>query len=407
MATKKKLNIFNDMILNLVATGIPVAVLQLIIYPILSRTLSVEDYAMMLALYSLWMLVSNTLGNCILNVRLIKNNLYEKRQVQGDFLNILARYAFVNLLIISIVSIIYLKTFDAFSLVMSILISLAIFLKAYLDVGFRIQINYKFIALAGLIIGLGYVAGYFLSFTSGRFEYVFLCAYLPACLFVALKTKLLHEKRAKTEMYRETLKDCNTLTLSCVISNLMVYADKLVLLPLLGAHSLAIYYNSTLLIKIVGLLTGPVSSVILTYVSKWEKDKDNVFVKMLYLGMAVLFVGYILIMLVARPVFGILYPMWVDEIIKYIPITTINMCLITLVAMLNPFVLKFRNINWQVRIGLISSVVYFVSALVLQHYFGLMGFCFGTVIGSAARVGLLVYAYYSNRGARTVEKAVG
>lgn len=394
---KKRLNIITDMFLNLIASGIPIAALQLLVYPFLSRRLSVEDYALMLAFYSLWMLVSNTLGNCILNVRLIKNNSYIQNHLEGDFLNILLKYSLLNLVIISVVSIVYLKSLDWFSIFTSIIISFAILFKAYLDVGFRIQINYKLVVIASCIIGCGFVLGYFIAVPTRRFQYVFLCAYIPACIFVSLKTKLFHENKTKTSMYQETFRDCNNLTLSCVISNLMVYADKLILLPLLGAESVAIYYNSTLLGKIVGQVTGPISSVVLTYISKWKKGKDNFVTKVVLLCCIIACIGYFIVLIVARPILAFLYPMWVDDIMKYIPITTLNVCLITVVAMMNPFLLKFRKITWQVIIGVASSLIYFVSAIILQHYYGLMGFCIGTVIGSFVRLVLLLYAYYSKR----------
>lgn len=90
-----------DMVLNVSAAAIPLAMLQLLVYPFLSRYLAENEYGLMITMYSLWLMISNTLGNVIFNVRLIKNSVYEEKKIEGDFLIIVFKYSIINAIIIS------------------------------------------------------------------------------------------------------------------------------------------------------------------------------------------------------------------------------------------------------------------------------------------------------------------
>ena len=94
-STNNKKMIF-DMGLNIVAAAMPVAILQLIVYPITSRHLSEDEYGLMITMYSLWLLISNTLGTVIFNVRLIKDSVYAEKKLNGDYLVIVILYAVIN-----------------------------------------------------------------------------------------------------------------------------------------------------------------------------------------------------------------------------------------------------------------------------------------------------------------------
>jgi len=63
IAFLKSKKIVVDMFINIFAVSLPVMVLQFIVYPYLSRCLPEEKYGLMLTFYSLWFVISNSLGN--------------------------------------------------------------------------------------------------------------------------------------------------------------------------------------------------------------------------------------------------------------------------------------------------------------------------------------------------------
>ena len=59
----KNRKFFTDIILNIIAGAMPMAMLQLIIYPKIAKVAGGDEYGLMLTIYSVWIMVSNSLGN--------------------------------------------------------------------------------------------------------------------------------------------------------------------------------------------------------------------------------------------------------------------------------------------------------------------------------------------------------
>lgn len=396
MAKNKK--IILDMILNIIAATIPVAVLQLIVYPITAKNIGGDEYGLMLTIYSVWIMISNSLGNVLNNVRLLWNGEYEEGEIKGDFNILLIQWGVINAVIIGAVIVFYCDGFNLVHVGLGIVVSLLVIAKAYLEVGFRLILNYKSIVINNIMQSMGFFIGAYITAATGVWESIFILGYLFSCIYCVVKTNLLKEPFCKTGIFKRVNKDSNKLIIATVISNMMTYADKLVLYPLMGGTAVSIYYTATILGKIMGMLTGPINSVILSYISKWKADNRNLITKILLLGIGLCIIGYVVTLVLSRPVLGMLFPQWVDEVMHYIPITTVNVLLLVLISMLSPFVLKFCDMKWQIVISGISVVIYFICALVLWNYFGLTGFCFGAMAGTFVKLIIMLCVYYRNKG---------
>ena len=392
MSLKRK--ILGDMVLNIIAVMIPVASLQLVVYPITARIVGSESYGLMLTVYSVWIMISNSLGNVLNNVRLLYNNKYEDSKIVGDFSVLLKRWVIINSIAICGALMYYCGLNNIVHIILGIIVSILVILKDYTEVGFRIHLNYKAIFINNLLQGIGFFIGTIGLYIMHNWECIFLCGYLFSCMYCIKNTQILKEPSCKTMLFNEVSRDANQLVLATVISNAMNYADKLVLYPLMGGHAVSIYYTATILGKIIGLLTGPINSVVLSYISKWKDTQANVLNKVILFGVLVSIMGYGFTLIISRPVLSILFPQWVDEVVKYVPITTINVLLLALVSIISPFILKFYAMKWQIIMNTISSVVYFSSAFFLWKIFGLIGFCYGTVIGTLTKLLIMIFVHY-------------
>ena len=78
---KKKIVL--DMFLNIIAATVPVAVLQLVVYPVTAKNIGGNEYGLMLTIYSVWIMISNSLGNVLNNIRLLYDKDY--KDDKGDF----------------------------------------------------------------------------------------------------------------------------------------------------------------------------------------------------------------------------------------------------------------------------------------------------------------------------------
>jgi len=383
-----------DMILNIMAVGVPVAMLQLIVYPFTAKVLGAEQYGFMITVYSIWMMVSNTIGNILNNLKLLNYSEYKEKNLVGDFIPLFKKWNFVNIAFVLVMIVIYYQDLKLIDVVFSIIIAFLIAAKSYLEVGFRIKIDYKGILCSNLFIAVGYLIGGIVVIYTEFWYAIFLFGYMLSVVYCAHKTKLLREKSVKTELYSKVNTEGRQLVIAAIIANLMGYLDKLVLYPLMGGYAVSIYYTATILGKIIGMLTGPINGVVLSYISRWKGSKKNVLTKILLIGTVVVSIGYIIVIFISKPVIALLFPQWVEDVMTYIPVTTITVLLMALISMVQPFVLKFCDIKWQIVINLSSVCIYFLSAVALWSVYGLMGFCVGSVIGTAAKLFIMLVIYY-------------
>lgn len=393
---RNKSKVVFDICLNIGAAGMPIAILQLFVYPYLAKTISSDQYGLMITMYSVWIVVSNSLGNVLNNIRLLKVNIYEELGINGDFPVFLRHMLIINLFVIFSGTVFYTEYFDGLSIFLSILISSLILLKAYLEVGFRINLNFGAILINGILQSLGFVVGVLVFQIVHIWQFVFLFGFLFNTLFTAYKTGILKEKYVKTQMYKTVKRDINLYTVATFSGNLMSYADKMILYPLMGGHIVSVYYTATILGKIVSMISGPVTGVILSYISKWKDRKKGVFSKVLIIGIVLSIAGYIITMFISYPVISLLFPQWLKEVMVYLPITSLAIVIQTLNSFLNPFVLKFYDIKWQIIISVCSAFIYFFMALSLWYCLGMVGFCIGTVCGQLSKTIIMIFlnAYY-------------
>lgn len=137
----KNRKFFTDIILNIIAGAMPMAMLQLIIYPKIAKVAGGDEYGLMLTIYSVWIMVSNSLGNVLNNIKLLKYPQYRKNGYAGDMPVILRNWTALNTLIVFAAVWAYCGEFSVSHVVLGILIAGAILLRAYLEVGFRIKLD--------------------------------------------------------------------------------------------------------------------------------------------------------------------------------------------------------------------------------------------------------------------------
>ena len=167
----------------------------------------------------------------------------------------------------------------------------------------------------------------------------------------------------------------------------------MLIFPILGGATVSVYYAATLFGKVVSMVITPVSSVILSYLSKSRKKNDDTFKLAFISSSVVCVIGYFICVAICRPVLTLIYPKYVDAAMKYILVTTGTVVLTALVSIVNPFVLKYFDMKWQVAINGCYVVVYVALSLGLLKINGLMGFCIGSLIATAIKLLFMLIIY--------------
>jgi hypothetical protein len=81
---------------------------------------------------------------------------------------------------------------------------------------------------------------------------------------------------------------------------------------------------------------------------------------------------------------------------EIMPLTTVTIMLTVLASFLQPFVMKYCKMQWQIGISAIGSGSYFLCALLLWRMMGLKGFCIGTIVGGVVKLIIMVIVYQTS-----------
>ena len=391
----KKKKIVIDIALNITATAIPVFVLQLIILPNLSKFMDSDKYGLLVTILALLNVIPATFGNSLNNIRLIYGNDNRTETQPADYNVLLLLLAIVNLIVVSAFAYYYDKEITPVSMILTLIISVLWLMREYHIVAFRIKLNYVYIVVNNLIMVAGYLLGYVLFRLYGRWQMIYILGQLSSLIFIFLKSELWREPFKISPDFGKITGQTALLISAGFLTRVTSYADKLLIFPILGGAMVSIYYASTLFGKIVSLTITPISAVMLSYLSKSKKKNDSSFRSALLLSACVCTVGYFVCLFISRPVLALLYPQFVDEAMKYIRVTTGTTVLVAMISIINPFVLNYFDMRWQMVINGTYVLIYVSFSLFLLGKFGMLGFCIGAFTATFLKLCfmLIIYKY--------------
>ena len=388
-----KRKIVLDMILNIVATAIPTIVLQLLILPALAWDMPDEKYGLLVTILAFLNVVPSTMGNVLNNIRLLYNNKYIEKKYEGDFNIILLLLMGINIIVVGVFSYSYENTLTIFSLLMTLFVSVVWLAKEYFIVAFRLKIDYVAIMINNLLQVAGYCLGYVIYRFIGQWQFIYLTGYIVSLVYIFMHCSIWREKFRITPLFKDTTWQSALLLASNLLNRVITYADKILIYPILGGEVVSVYYAATIFGKIVSLIITPVNSVVLTYLSKLKKKQDTMFKTAFLIGICVCFIGYVCCIAISRPVLGIIYPQYVNDAMQYIYITTGTTVLYALISIVNPFILKYFPMKWQIAINGGTALFYVALCMTLLHFFGLYGFCIGALMTNLFKLIFMLFIY--------------
>lgn len=385
---KKKF--FIDTLYNIIAMAIPIVILQFVTLPFIGFRLGEEDYGFIVTVISLYSLFSFPFGNVLNNIRLLYDAEYKKMRVSGDFNFLLATSLFLSTLSMIFGMYYFVENFSLLSLLSILLISSLNLVREYLIVYFRLHLDFKAIMYNNYLLGIGYIYGTYLFELTGKWQFIFLLGYGFSLFYIIKKSDLVFEPLVFTKLFKKTTYNSTILLISSLLKNLLNYADKLLIFPFLGPAAVSIYYSSTLIGKILSMIITPVNGVILSYLVKYERFSNKRFILILFATGIVGVIGYVLSIVISPFVLHLLYPIWAEESLHYIFVTTATAIVGLICSVVSPFVLKFTHLNWQLLINGSNVLVYVISSIYLYQQYGLMGFCIGILISNVYQLFLMV-----------------
>lgn len=387
--SNKYIEVIFNVIFNIISSALLVAVIQLIIFPSISRRTSVDTFGVIAAVYGFKNLAIGVFGNSLNNVRLINT---DDDIAKGNF----NRLGIIALLLVTLLTlplyIIYgsneLSVLEIVVLLIATLISSA---RVYLMVYFRYNLVYFKILMTNLSIAVFMLLGLGLYFIIGVWPIIFLLGELAGLIYIIINTDFLKENISTDSHYSRIGRDYKDLVLSNGIVNGFNYLDRFFIIPILGTASMSIYFSVSVTAKFIGMLTTPFTNVLLSYINRSNPNNSQKnFKKMLVVTLTIILPMYIILNLATPTIIRILYPNFYNASLQYIWIVNLFTTISLATSILNPFLIKFVQLKYQVHIQLLYGIVYFGLALILSNFYGLMGFCYATLLSYSLKLILTI-----------------
>lgn len=402
--------IYLDIFLNIISSLLITAVSQLVVYPILSNEFSAEKFGSILTLMGLSNAIAVIFGGTLNNIRLLRHGKYVEEKCDGDYYYILRITQVLTIITMAVGIIFFRNQITLIESIFLIILTSLTMLRSYMNVYYRINLNYKLIMIHMLAAAVGYILGIPLLKLTQLWPVIFLSGELIAFVFALKTTKFFSEPKIKTSLLNKTVSDSIQLLTSNFMGNILVYLDRLIINPVLGATSVSIYFVASMLGKTAGIVLKPISGVLLSYLARAKENNS----KKIYLNMMIIIflsgIVSILLFIPATPIVTkILYPKSLVQAAPYFFLANLASILSIMGSLLQPVVLKYCPLWWQIVIQIIYTIIYVAGGVGLMISMGLYGFCIAAVAANLSRyvlIALIGYYYIIYKNPRCVEVTI-
>lgn len=382
--------LIKDFGLNFLASILTVALAQILLFPMLARMYSAEQYGIILTLYGVANTIIGTFGGSLNNTRLIVNSRYEEKK--GDFIVLLIISTFAGVVSIFIYNKLYIQL-DGGNIFFIILYVFAGILVTYGNVAFRLKINYKKIFFNSVFTAFGQCIGMVLIIYvfPNYWTIAFAFGQMLSCLYIFFRSDIFLEPITITKFFCSTIQKNAILIITTLSANVLTYLDRLLMLPILGGDAVSSYTTAAFFGKTLGMATTPIAGVFLTYFAQkdYKMTKKRFWLQNLII-LACSTIFYCFSLIAAVPITNIMYPKLVNSAIPYMHLANLTAIISLNANMTQPAVLMFSNTYWQIFIQTVYCITYMGLGVIGVKYSGLYGFAIAALIASIIRL-LLLY----------------
>jgi O-antigen/teichoic acid export membrane protein len=390
-----------DYFLNVGAFGLYIAALQLIALPVIARDSTPDTFAEIVLFTAAYALITNVLGEELGNAALVRRILYKGigRSPAADFALLLG----ICLLVVFGAGVMFVLSSHGGPYGTIILITTLIgVVRTFLLAVMRARSDFRGILLGNASYLIG-VACATILWSRGVLESpyaVFLIG--DALALLACATALLGSLSSLTLRPTPELGRSGRMFLQfglvALIGNVVTYLDRVIILPLLGAAAMGVYFAASSLAKTVTLLMTPISGVILSRVGYMEDSRKIGVVILTLRRLPALLIGsFSLAFLASWLGVSLLYPGFLSQARPiFLPVAIATSLTVASIAT-RPILMRFISPRWLVG----SNILYalgLVPLLVAVSSSGIVGFAWAI----AASRGIQVTGYFLAlwRGAR-------
>lgn len=389
-------------ILNLIysvgATAIFNMVIQFLLYPQFERQMGGETYGIVLSVISLIAITAGTCGYSVSCSRLLGVN--DGRTASSDYNLILLGMGVLGSMI-GIGYLFYLGLATPLSVGLYIVLMFTTMLRYYSEIEFRLKTDFFRYMLYYLLVSVGYVVGLFLFRLTKEWMLALIVGEVLALLYVAIRGTIYRPPFfKKTANFSPVFASIVFVLISALIDNVTMHADRILLLAITGDGSaVTIYYISSLIGKLIALLTGPINALIISYLVRYQGGLTKkmwyavIFVALLFGGLA-----FVAGVIVSPWIIGILYPDQVGEASRYFAPAILGQIFYFVSGVLMATLLRFKGEKKQFFFNGAYAVEFFACVAVGTVLGGLSGFVWSILIANALRfVAAVIWGFFGKK----------
>jgi O-antigen/teichoic acid export membrane protein len=378
-----------DILVSVLSNAIPVVVLQFIVYPVIANNISINKNDAFLVVMSILHIIVPATGIALCNTRLLNRKEQVDKNRSGDYMILLLIGGVINLFLVLIAGSVLIEELKSIDILFIIILSIIWMTKDYALFFYRENLNFLSILVNNLILIVGFALGigvfYFLSF---EWYFIFLLGYIAAMIHILTTTSLLKERFVKTDRFIDTSRKAMMLSLSMLLGLLPSTVTSLILYPY-GASLVSIYYSASIMGKILSMIHTPLSSVLVSYIVKIEKLSLKKYINLTLIATIFGILGYFVIIIVSKPILMLLYPLWSSESFLLVPFTAVIGICEFIIAIINPVILRFCSLKWQIIIKLYHSIILIVLGTIIISNSSLYNFAIFNMFLAISKVGII------------------
>lgn len=394
-----------DVLLNIFSTALPLIALQFIALPYADKVLAGERYGLAVSIISFISIVPISIGSALNNVKLLTNNSYEEIKPGDDYKILLFSGVVLNAIATPLFLLYFFNVHSIIDILLTLVLSSLTMCKEFLIAYFLINVDYKKVFINNIFLTLGYFTGLAIFKFCLYWQIIYVFGLVFSLIHIITQIKIEDIKHQVTPLFLRTAKETLILMICVMLNKATVYADKLLLYPLLGGESVSIYYVSSLMGKTISLGIAPVQGVLLTNLAKKKKESKHMFKITLLLSVLFGAAAYFITIFLCKPILHLLYPGSYLQAMELAPITTITAIISSITTLLNAFLLKYCDMKWQLGISSLGVTLYIAFAFWFFKLDGLHSFCYGILFATILKLLVIILVYlYRSYGQRALKK---
>jgi O-antigen/teichoic acid export membrane protein len=382
---KRYYGVLQNVIYKIAGTVLTTGVKQALILPIFARIFSDSMYGTILTINGLMVILESTLGNTLNNTRIIMQQEYSKAEKPGDFNLLLLIASCAGIAGSVVIGQIFHITDPLISLTLMAAIATSI-MNAYYIVFFMLRLEFKKTLFHSALMTAGSLIGLYITYITSVWPLVFLTGNLMALLYLYAATPLMREPYRRTPLFKRTAANWGLLVLVSFLGNLLLYIDRLLLYPLMGADMVAVFATAAFLGKTANTLFIPIANVFLGYIT--QENFKMTFRKFMLSAVFSVALGGVAIAccVLFAPLMKLIFPTLIERATPFLTLANAAVLVGSMSLLTQAAVLKFCGTTWLLIVQILYGAVYIVLGLVMAQRHGLMGFCYAVMIANAVKL---------------------